>query len=110
MYEDTEYGYEDNSYDFFIYEPKTPTEEADYTAGARDAWEAHELIGDTTNQLEDRFKWLVDPTVSGSPEPGGSKYTAAYCAGYRSQIENFRASDWLTTTLNANLSATGDAR
>lgn len=75
----------------FLYEPHTPTEKRDYTHGARDAWEAHKLLGDSVDQLEDRFEWLVDPRVS--------DYTAAYCAGYRSQIANFRAAQLLEQIL-----------
>lgn len=78
-------------YDLF-YEPQTPTEDADYTQGRRDAWESHHLMGDTVVQLEDRYEWIVDPRVS--------DYTAAYCAGYRSQIQDAHAADFFDQVLS----------
>lgn len=69
----------------YVYEPQTPTDKADYVEGAREAWDEHQLMGDTIDQLEDRYKWLEDPTVS--------DFSAAYVAGYLSQIRNFRTAE-----------------
>ncbi|MFI1161314.1 hypothetical protein [Streptomyces sioyaensis] len=69
----------------YVYEPHTTTDQADYENGAREAWESHELMGDTLDQLEGRYAWIEDPTIS--------DFSAAYCGGYLSQIRNFRAAE-----------------
>ncbi|WP_331729014.1 hypothetical protein OG693_39205 (plasmid) [Streptomyces sp. NBC_01259] len=51
---------------------------------------AYDAIHDGTplNLLDDRLAWMEDPTVS------GTTYTAAYLAGYRAQIADWRAYDY----------------
>ncbi|MFF9787102.1 hypothetical protein [Streptomyces nigrescens] len=70
---------------YFRYEPVTPQENDDYTRGRRDAWEAHKLLDATLDQLEDRWEWFVDPRIS--------DFSAAYCGGYASQIQDFHAAE-----------------
>lgn len=67
----------------YVYEPNAATDQADYESGARKVWEDHHLIGDALDQIEDRYRWIEDPTISDA--------TAAYCAGYLSQLRNLRA-------------------
>ena len=44
--------------------------------------------GEPLDVLEARLEWMTDPTVS------GTTYTAAFLAGYRAQITDWRAYDW----------------
>ena len=56
------------------------------------------LAGDPLDVLEARLEWMDDPTVS------GTTYTAAFLAGYRAQITDWRAYDYahrIATTHNA---------
>ncbi|WP_331756712.1 hypothetical protein [Streptomyces decoyicus] len=67
------------------YEPKTLAEEMDYLQGCRDAWKAYDKEGVSIARLTNRYGFIEDPLYS--------DYTAAYCAGYLSQIRNFRAAE-----------------
>ncbi|MEU9947032.1 hypothetical protein [Streptomyces sp. NPDC047939] len=60
---------------------------ADHAHGRATAYDA---IADGTplDILDDRLAWMDDPTVS------GATYTAAYLAGYRAQIADWRAYDY----------------
>lgn len=51
---------------------------------------AYDAINDgiSLDVLEARLDWMEDPTVS------GATYTAAYLAGYRAQITDWRASEY----------------
>ncbi|MFF4338154.1 hypothetical protein [[Kitasatospora] papulosa] len=61
--------------------------DADHAHGRAVAYDAlHD--GDTLDVLEARLEWMTDPTVS------GTTYTAAFLAGYRAQIADWRAYDW----------------
>ena len=69
----------------------------DHAHGRATAYDAV-LAGDTLDVLEARLEWMTDPTVS------GTTYTAAFLAGYRAQITDWRAYDWaqrVATTHNA---------
>lgn len=61
---------------------------------------AYDAIYDGTplDVLDDRLDWMEDPTIS------GTTYTAAFLAGFRAQIADWRAYDWaqrVATTHNA---------
>ncbi|MFG2540606.1 hypothetical protein ACGFU4_35750 [Streptomyces sp. NPDC048511] len=61
---------------------------------------AYDALHDGTplDTLEARLEWMTDPTIS------GTTYTAAFLAGYRAQITDWRAYDWahrIATTHNA---------
>lgn len=69
----------------YVYEPHTATEQTDYENAARKVLDDYKRIGDTLDQLEDRYQWIEDPTVS--------DFSAAYCAGYLSQLRNLRTAE-----------------
>jgi hypothetical protein len=64
-------------------DPRNP----DHAHGRATAYDAI-ADGIPLEVLEDRLAWMDDPTVS------GTTYTAAYLAGYRAQIGDWRSSEY----------------
>ncbi|MFF3547133.1 hypothetical protein ACFYXD_35510 [Streptomyces platensis] len=74
-----------NDEDFDPYEPQTLAEEKDYLQACTDVWKAYDEEGVSVDRLTDRYGFIEDPRYS--------DFSAAYSAGYLSQIRNLRTAE-----------------
>lgn len=88
-----------DNFAFTLPEPTTPDEVLDEALGRADAYDEHRKQRTTLPELEHRLECYRDPRISGTPALAASKYTAAYCRGYQSYIEDAYAAEWLSAEL-----------